>query len=52
MLLRIDRTHQSQPMGGWGYVFVNGPTLSDKTVDGLVVKMQAYFKSNGITSAN
>ena len=48
MLLRIDRIHQSQPMGGWGYAFVNGPILSDKTVDGLVVKMQTYFKANGM----
>jgi len=48
MKLRIDRSHMSQPDGGWGIVLEDGPVLSDEKVDGLIKKMKDHRVVNGL----
>lgn len=42
----------SQPLGGWMYAVVGGPTLSDKSVDGLIAKVKKYREANGLPAGD
>lgn len=53
MRLRIDRSHQSQPVGGWSYPCKDGPVLTSAKVgapglDELLTSIAEYRLSNGL----
>ncbi len=48
MKLRIDRSHMSQPEGGWGFVIENGPVLKDEKLDKLIDKIKEHRLVNGL----